>query len=54
MLCIDVLVSFIQAYVFTMLSTLFIALGQEEGHHEKHEDSAKHGEVQSAAPAAHN
>lgn len=36
MLCIDVLVSFIQAYVFTMLSTLFIALGQEEGHHEKH------------------
>ena len=36
MLCIDVLVSFIQAYVFTMLSTLFIALGQEEGHHEDH------------------
>lgn len=34
MLCIDVLVSFIQAYVFTMLSTLFIALGQEEGHEE--------------------
>ena len=28
MLCIDVLVSFIHAYVFTMLSTLFIALGQ--------------------------
>ena len=49
MLCIDVLVSFIQAYVFTMLSTLFIALGQEEGHHEKHEEekSADH-----AAPAA--
>lgn len=40
MLCIDVLVSFIQAYVFTMLSTLFIALGQEEGHHEKHEEKA--------------
>lgn len=37
MLCIDVLVSFIQAYVFTMLSTLFIALGQEEGHAEAHE-----------------
>ena len=36
MLCIDVLVSFIQAYVFTMLSTLFIALGQEDGHHEEH------------------
>lgn len=40
MLCIDVLVSFIQAYVFTMLSTLFIALGQEDGHHEKHEEKA--------------
>lgn len=41
MLCIDVLVSFIQAYVFTMLSTLFIALGQEEGHHEKHSPEAE-------------
>lgn len=37
MLLIDVLVSFIQAYVFTMLSTLFISFGQEHGH-EKHED----------------
>ncbi len=45
MLCIDVLVSFIQAYVFTMLSTLFIALGQEDGHHEeKHEKSPAAGE----------
>ena len=35
MLCIDVLVSFIQAYVFTMLSTLFISLAQEDGHHEE-------------------
>lgn len=35
MLLIDVLVSFIQAYVFTMLSTLFISLAQEDGHHEK-------------------
>lgn len=33
MLLIDVLVSFIQAYVFTMLSTIFIALAQEEGGH---------------------
>lgn len=32
MLIIDVLVSFIQAYVFTMLSTLFISLAQEKGH----------------------
>ncbi len=34
MLLIDVLVSFIQAYVFTMLSTIFIGLAQENGHHE--------------------
>lgn len=40
MLLIDVLVSFIQAYVFTMLSTLFISLAQEDGHHEKHEETS--------------
>ncbi len=34
MLLLDVLVSFIQAYVFTMLSTIFIGLAQEGGHHE--------------------
>lgn len=33
MLLIDVLVSLIQAYVFTMLSTIFISLAQEEPHH---------------------
>lgn len=38
MLLIDVLVSFIQAYVFTMLSTIFIALAQEKEHgHEAQE-----------------
>lgn len=37
MLTLDVLVSFIQAYVFTMLSTMFISMAQESGHHEKHE-----------------
>lgn len=39
MLLIDVLVSFIQAYVFTMLSTIFISLAQEKEHeaHEKHD-----------------
>ena len=36
MLVIDTLVSFIQAYVFTMLSTIFIGLAQEGGH-EEHE-----------------
>jgi len=34
MLLLDVLVSFIQAYVFTMLSTIFIGLAQEGGHNE--------------------
>lgn len=33
MLLLDTLVSFIQAYVFTMLSTLFISLSQVKGHH---------------------
>ena len=39
MLLIDVLVSFIQAYVFTMLSTIFISFAVEKGHdeHEKHQ-----------------
>mgnify|MGYP000816040441 FL=1 len=32
MMLIDTLVSFIQAYVFTMLSTLFIALAQVKEH----------------------
>ncbi len=35
MLLLDVLVSFIQAYVFTLLSALFIAAAQENGHHAK-------------------
>lgn len=35
MLLIDVLVSFIQAYVFTMLSAIFIGLAHE--HHTEHE-----------------
>ena len=44
MLLIDVLVSFIQAYVFTMLSTIFISLANEEHGHEKdeHDAHAKH------------
>lgn len=43
MLLIDVLVSFIQAYVFTMLSTIFISLAQveEEHHKEKEEEKEK-------------
>lgn len=37
MLLIDVLVSFIQAYVFTMLSTIFISLAQQHEEHKKEE-----------------
>lgn len=37
MLMLDVLVSFIQAYVFTMLSTMFISMAQETGHAEDEE-----------------
>lgn len=38
MLALDVLVSFIQAYVFTLLSALFIAMSQEKGEHGASED----------------
>lgn len=38
MLLLDVLVSFIQAYVFTLLSTLFIAMSVEEHEHKDHHD----------------
>lgn len=41
MLLLDVLVSFIQAFVFTMLSTTFIAMAQERGHDEHTEHSNK-------------
>jgi F-type H+-transporting ATPase subunit a len=40
MLALDVLVSFIQAYVFTLLSTMFIALAQVKEHHEPEEDKS--------------
>ncbi len=42
MLLIDVLVSFIQAYVFTMLSTIFISLAQIEGEHLEEEHEHQH------------
>jgi len=37
MIMIDVLVCFIQAYVFTMLSAIFIGMARIEPHHHKHE-----------------
>ncbi len=48
MLLIDVLVSFIQAYVFTLLSALFISFGQEDGHAH---DKADHKSADSGATA---
>lgn len=52
MLLIDVLVSFIQAYVFTMLSTLFIGLAQAQEHsHEGKEVEADIKEEMSEGPA---
>lgn len=47
MLLIDVLVSFIQAYVFTMLSTIFISLAQA---HEEHLDKKEKEEHAASAP----
>ena len=49
MLTLDVLVSLIQAYVFTMLSTIFIGLSTEE--HEGHQD---HKELHGALVDAEN
>jgi F-type H+-transporting ATPase subunit a len=34
MLLLDTLVSFIQAYVFTILSTMFISMAHVHAHHE--------------------
>ena len=44
MLLIDTLVSFIQAYVFTMLSAIFIGIAQEQPHEAHgHESAAEIG-----------
>jgi F-type H+-transporting ATPase subunit a len=36
--CVELLVAYIQAYVFTMLSAVFIGLSQVEAHHKKKEE----------------
>ena len=47
MLTLDVLVSFIQAYVFTLLATIFISMSTDKGHHENHkEDDAAHAQAE--------
>ena len=50
MLTLDVLVSFIQAYVFTLLSAMFISMGQESGHH-GHSEEMEHEAEEIDAPA---
>ena len=45
MLMLDVLVSFIQAYMFTLLSAMFISMGQASEHH--HEDAHEENTVSS-------
>lgn len=50
MLLLDVLVSFIQAYVFTMLSTIFISLAQEYPHEKEHGESSE-TDTASVSPA---
>ena len=52
MLLIDVLVSFIQAYVFTMLSTIFISLAQEKAHEHEEKEHAKETAKDAPAPKA--
>lgn len=51
MLLIDVLVSFIQAYVFTMLSTIFISLAQEKEHEKEDHVKEDHVKKETKAPA---
>jgi F-type H+-transporting ATPase subunit a len=41
-LLLKLLVAFIQAYVFTILSALFIGMAVEEHHHEEHEETDAH------------
>jgi F-type H+-transporting ATPase subunit a len=40
----ELFVAFVQAYVFTMLSALFIGMGVAMGHHHDHGHDAAHGE----------
>lgn len=52
MLLIDVLVSFIQAYVFTMLSTIFISLAQQHEEHKVEKEAEKETVINDKLQAA--
>ncbi|MBQ5828337.1 MAG: F0F1 ATP synthase subunit A, partial [Bacteroidales bacterium] len=40
--CLELLVAFLQAYVFTMLSSVFIGMAQETGGHPEHKEHSGH------------
>ena len=40
--CLELLVAFLQAYVFTMLSSVFIGMAQETGGHPEHTGHSEH------------
>lgn len=44
--CLELMVAFLQAFVFTMLSSVFIGFAQMEGEHAAHEVEEKHREKQ--------
>jgi F-type H+-transporting ATPase subunit a len=44
MYCLELLVAFLQAYVFTLLAALYFGDATQEHHHEEHE----HGELEHA------
>jgi F-type H+-transporting ATPase subunit a len=41
MTCLELLVAFLQAYVFTLLSAIYIGAAVEEAHHDTHDHDAK-------------
>jgi F-type H+-transporting ATPase subunit a len=42
MSCLELLVAFLQAYVFTLLSAIYFGSAVEEHHHEEHAEGAHH------------
>jgi len=45
---IEVLVAFLQAFIFTMLSSLFIGMAVQDHHHDEHHSADTHGEHDNA------
>ena len=45
---IEVLVAFLQAFIFTMLSSLFIGMAVQDHHHDEHHSEDMHGDHDNA------